>query len=77
MERRGFWKLKEKALDCTLLRICFGKGYGSVVKADGTMNELVLAIQLVDYQMFLYICMAVVLYIFHSIAAPSVELNVQ
>ena len=40
------------------------------------MNELVLDIQLVDYQMFPYVCMAVVLYIFHSIAAPSVELNV-
>ena len=69
--------MKEKALDHTLWRICFGKGYGSVVKTDCAMNELVLAIQLVDYQMFLYICMAIVLYIFHSIAAPSVEVNVQ
>ena len=46
-------------------------------KTDCAMNGLVLDIQLVDYQMFVYICMAVVLYICHSIAAPSVELNVQ
>ena len=30
-ERRGYWKLKEKALDRTLWQTCFERGYGSVV----------------------------------------------
>jgi len=30
-ERRGYWKLKEKAPDRTLWRTCFERGYGSVV----------------------------------------------
>ena len=29
-ENRGYWKLKEKALHCTLWSTGFGKGYGSV-----------------------------------------------
>jgi hypothetical protein len=29
---KGMWKLKEKALDRTLWRTCFGKGYGPVVR---------------------------------------------
>jgi hypothetical protein len=33
-ERRGYWKLEEKALDRTLWIIRFGRGYGSVVKTD-------------------------------------------
>jgi len=33
-ERRGYWKFKEEALDRTLWRTGFGKGYGSVVKAQ-------------------------------------------
>jgi hypothetical protein len=53
------------------------KGLWICCKTDCAINELVLAIQLVDYEMFLYICMAVVLYIFHSMAVPSVELNLQ
>ena len=29
--KRGYWKLKEEALDHTLWRTCFGRGYGRVV----------------------------------------------
>jgi hypothetical protein len=38
-ERRGYWKLKEEALDRTVWRIRFGRGYGPVVKTDYRMNE--------------------------------------
>jgi hypothetical protein len=31
-ETRGYWKLKEEALDRTLWRIHFGRGYGPVVR---------------------------------------------
>jgi hypothetical protein len=31
-ERRGYWKLKEEALDLTLWRTRFGRGYGPVVR---------------------------------------------
>jgi hypothetical protein len=31
-EQRGYWKLKEKSLDCTLWRTCFGRGYGTVTR---------------------------------------------
>jgi len=30
-EKRGYWKLKEEALDHTLWRTCFGRGYGPVI----------------------------------------------
>jgi hypothetical protein len=30
-ETRSYWQLKEEALDFTLWRISFGKGYGPVV----------------------------------------------
>jgi hypothetical protein len=30
-EKRGYWKLKEEALDRTLWRTRFGRGYGPVV----------------------------------------------
>jgi hypothetical protein len=30
-EKRRYWKLKEEALDCTLWRTHFGRGYGPVV----------------------------------------------
>jgi hypothetical protein len=30
--KRRYWKLKEKALDRTLWRIRFGRGYGTVVR---------------------------------------------
>jgi hypothetical protein len=29
-EKSRYWKLKEEALDCTLWRTCFGRGYGFV-----------------------------------------------
>jgi hypothetical protein len=31
-EERGYWKLKEKTLDCTLWGSCCGKGYGPVIR---------------------------------------------
>jgi hypothetical protein len=31
-EKRRYWKLKEEALDCTLWRTRFGRGYGPVVR---------------------------------------------
>ena len=31
-EKRGFWKMKEEALDRTLWRTGFGIGYGPVVR---------------------------------------------
>jgi hypothetical protein len=39
-EKRGYWKLKEEALDRTLWRTHFGTGYGPVVRqtTEG-MNE--------------------------------------
>jgi hypothetical protein len=30
-EKRGYWKLKEGALDHTLWRTCFGRGYRPVI----------------------------------------------
>jgi hypothetical protein len=33
-ETRGYWKLKEKALDLHLWRIGFGRGYGTVVRQN-------------------------------------------
>jgi hypothetical protein len=31
-KKRRYWKLKEEALDCTLWRTRFGRGYGPVVR---------------------------------------------
>jgi hypothetical protein len=31
-ETTGYWKLKEEALDRTLCRTCFGRGYGPVIR---------------------------------------------
>jgi len=31
-ERRGYSHLKEEALDCTMWRACFGRGFGPVVR---------------------------------------------
>jgi len=31
-EMREYWKKREEALDCTLCRTGFGRGYGSVVR---------------------------------------------
>ena len=30
--RRGYSHLKEEALDCTMWRVCFGRGFGPVVR---------------------------------------------
>jgi hypothetical protein len=30
--RRGYWKLKEEALECTVRRTGFGRGYRQVVR---------------------------------------------
>jgi hypothetical protein len=31
-ERRGYSHLREEALDCTMWRTCFGRGFGPVVR---------------------------------------------
>jgi hypothetical protein len=31
-KKRRYWKLKEEALDCTVWRTRFGRGYGPVVR---------------------------------------------
>ena len=31
-EKRGYWQLKEEALDHTLWKTCFGRCYGPVVR---------------------------------------------
>jgi hypothetical protein len=33
-EKNKYWKLKEEALDRTLWRTCFGRGYGPVVRQN-------------------------------------------
>ena len=38
-ERRGYPHLKEEALDRTMWRAGFGRGFGPVVKTDNRMNE--------------------------------------
>jgi len=30
--KRGYWKLKEEALDHTMWRTCFKRGYGPIVR---------------------------------------------
>jgi hypothetical protein len=35
---RGYWKLKEKALNCTLWTTHFGRGYAPVIR-DYRMNK--------------------------------------
>jgi len=40
-EKKGYWNLKEEALDRALRRTCFGRGYGPVVKTDCSRKELV------------------------------------
>jgi hypothetical protein len=31
-ETTGYWKLKAEAIDCTLCRTLFGRGFGNVVR---------------------------------------------
>jgi hypothetical protein len=33
-EKRGYWKLKEEALDRTVWRTCFWRGYGPAVRRE-------------------------------------------
>jgi hypothetical protein len=41
-QMRGYWKLKDEALDCTLWRSCFGRGDGPAVRPTmGQMNKLI------------------------------------
>jgi hypothetical protein len=39
-EKKGYWKLKEEALDRNLWRTRFGRGYGPVVRQDCRMKRL-------------------------------------
>jgi hypothetical protein len=41
-EKRRYWKLKEEALDRTLWRTRFGRGYGPVVRQTNGLNEYAL-----------------------------------
>jgi hypothetical protein len=38
-EKRGYCKLKEEALDRTIRRTRFGRGYGTLVETDKRVNE--------------------------------------
>ena len=38
-ETRGYWESKKEALDSTLWRTCFGRGYGLVVRTCGNVSE--------------------------------------
>jgi hypothetical protein len=37
-EKRGYWILKEEALDRTLWRTRLGRGYGPVLRQQNSMN---------------------------------------
>jgi hypothetical protein len=52
-EMRGYWNLKDRALDCTPWRTHLGRGYGPVVKTDYKMNEhfvYYVSVQLQDHK---------------------------
>ena len=38
-ETKGYWKLKEEALSCTVWRTRFRRSYGAVVKTEKGMNK--------------------------------------
>jgi hypothetical protein len=40
-ERRGYSHLKDEALDRTMWKSCFGRGYGPVVRQTTELNELI------------------------------------
>ena len=44
-EKRGYWKLKDEALDRTLWRTGFGRGYGPVVRHSGVPRGVVWGVQ--------------------------------
>jgi hypothetical protein len=39
-EKRRYWKLREEALDRTMWRTRFGRGYGPVVRQTAESNEM-------------------------------------
>jgi hypothetical protein len=47
-EKRRYWKLKEGALDRTLWRTRFGRGYGPVVRQTTKLNEYLLHVWVVN-----------------------------
>jgi hypothetical protein len=54
-EKRRFWKLKEEALDRTLWRIRFGRGYGPVVRqTTESMNTVISGIRY-EFKMCIFI----------------------
>jgi hypothetical protein len=44
-ERRGYSHLKEEALDSTLWRACFGRGFGPVVRLTVNGMKVIVVIQ--------------------------------
>jgi hypothetical protein len=42
MKKRGYWKLKEEALDDNLWRTRYGRGCGAVVQHKAEGNEVVI-----------------------------------
>jgi hypothetical protein len=40
--RRGYWKLKEGALDCFFWRTRFGKDYGTIIRQDYEMMMMMM-----------------------------------
>jgi len=46
-ETRSYWQLKEEALDFTLWRISFGKGYGPVVRQACVIITTIIIVQVV------------------------------
>jgi hypothetical protein len=53
-ETRRCWKLKEDALNCTLGRTCFGRGYGPVLR------------QTTDYVMMMMMMMMMMMHVLSS-----------
>jgi hypothetical protein len=43
-ERRGYSHLKEEALDCTMWRACFGRGFGPVIRQTTKWMRLCLSV---------------------------------
>jgi len=54
-ERRGYSHLKEEALDCTMWRARFGRGYGPVVRQNTKrMRSKVLTVRLLKIRVFFF-----------------------
>jgi hypothetical protein len=54
-EKRRYWKLKEAALDCSLWRTRFGRGYGPVVRQTAVWMECFLCYWFIVSWNFLHI----------------------